>query len=304
MQPAIIVEDLKIEYSRKRRQPVVRAVNHISFQVEPGHVVGFLGPNGAGKSSTLKAIMGFNPVASGSVHLFGLDSRLPASRVGVGYLPEVAMYYPFLTPLETLRMYGEVQGISAKQLKFECMELLELVGLAEAANRQNRTMSKGMLQRVGIAQSLLGEPRLLVLDEMTSGLDPIGRRHLRDLLHTKQKQGCTIFFSSHELAEVEMLCDRIILLNKGEILEQRDLTDLQKTLHEYMLVFKGTSNLTDLTLDVKSLERQTSVARFDSKELLLRALARVQIERGEILDVHSREGSLEDYFIDKIEVAA
>src|SRR5262249_40345594 len=153
--------------------------------------VGFLGPNGAGKSSTLKALMGFVEPKSGSCEVFGIRAGTLDAKSRIGYLPEVAMYYPFLTPLETLTLYGELQGLRGAALKKECGDLLELVGLKEAQTKLNKNLSKGMLQRVGIAQSLLGTPDLLILDEVTSGLDPVGRKELRSLLKDRQKQGAT-----------------------------------------------------------------------------------------------------------------
>lgn len=303
MKPAISVENLHVTYLPKSG-PKVEAVKGLSFEVANGEVVGFLGPNGAGKSSTLKAMMGFVRPDSGTCQVFGETSWTEHARLRVGYLPEVAMYYRFLTPVETLTLYGELQGLKGASLKKEALELLELVGLSHALRKQNRQLSKGMLQRVGIAQALLGNPELLVLDEVTSGLDPVGRKELRNLLKAKQRQGSTLFFSSHELAEVEMLCDRILLIHQGQLIEERNVSSLKEELRQYELTFKGNASMVGLTDDLFELPDGSIRARFDLKDDLLTALERVQANGGKTLDVVAQEGSLEDYFINTIAQAA
>lgn len=276
----------------------------MSFDVQAGEVVGFLGPNGAGKSSTLKALMGFIEPCGGKCEIFGCPAGTRESRARVGYLPEVALYYPFLSPLETLTLYGELQGLSGKQLQREAMYLLELVGLAQAANKRNRTLSKGMLQRVGIAQSLLGEPELLILDEVTSGLDPVGRKELRQVLKARRDAGCTLFFSSHELSEVEMLCDRILVIHNGKFVDERLIPELKQELRNYELAYTGSVSLLDLTEDWSEPKTGEFIARFHTKDALLQALDRVQKGSGKIIDIVAREGSLEDYFVETIGRAA
>lgn len=303
MVPAINVEGLQVGY-RGKSGKWVQAVHDLTFQVQPGEIVGFLGPNGAGKSSTLKALMGFVEPQAGRLEVFGhVGGSLEAKGV-IGYLPEVAMYYPFLTPLETLVMYGELQGLRGKALRSEALELLALVGLEKAVSKQNRSLSKGMLQRVGIAQSLLGSPKLLVLDEVTSGLDPVGRKELRELLKDRQRQGATLFFSSHELSEVDMLCDRILLIHQGRLIEERKMDDLKEDLRNFVLVYRGGSSMLGLAENWNETAPNTYEARFADKPSLLKGLALVQSDRGEVLDIVSQEGSLEDYFIDTIGRAA
>ena len=303
MKDAIYAEDLHVRY-RSKKGASIEAVKGLSFTVTPGEVVGFLGPNGAGKSSTLKALMGFVEPCGGVCRLFDEPAGSIQSKRRIGYLPEVALYYPFLTPLETLTLYGELQGLSGKSLRAEALELLELVGLTAAMSKQNRSLSKGMLQRVGIAQSLLGKPELLILDEMTSGLDPLGRKELRHLLKERQKQGCTLFFSSHELSEVEMLCDRILLIHKGKVVEERTIPDLKQELRRYAITYSGHVSLLDLTSEWKELGPNVFEAQFHAKETLIHAIDRVHEKDGEILDVVAQEGSLEDYFVETIARAA
>ena len=304
MESAISVNDLFVSYKNKKGQKV-EAVRGLSFEVGKGEVVGFLGPNGAGKSSTLKALMGFIEPDSGSISVFGKAHGTAASRSRIGYLPEVALYYPYLTPLETLRLYGELQGLRGKSLRKESEYLLEMVGLNQAMKKQNRQMSKGMLQRVGIAQSMLGNPELLVLDEVTSGLDPVGRKELRDMLKQKQKQyGTTLFFSSHELAEVEMLCDRILLIHQGKFIEERNVTALKDELRHYEIKFRGDINLIGLAETFTLLGEDVIRATFETKPQLMLAIEKVQSSSSELIDIVATEGSLEDYFIDTIKRAA
>lgn len=302
MSMPIEVAGLHVSYRNKKGQKVA-AVRDLSFEVQEGEVVGFLGPNGAGKSSTLKAIMGFLVPDQGTIRIFGIPGGELSARSQMGYLPEVALYYPYLTPRETLHLYGELQGLRGKDLRRQTDELLERVGLGHAANKTNRMLSKGMLQRVGIAQSLLGNPKLLVLDEMTSGLDPVGRRELRELLRAKQREGTTLFFSSHELAEVEMLCDRILLIHQGRLVEEREIPQLRDELREYRLAWRGAVSMVDLT-DRQQATADKTVAWFHTHEQLIQAIDRVHGAEGDLLEVVAREGSLEDYFVDKIGAAA
>lgn len=299
---AIQCADLVVKY-RQKKGGVVEAVKGLSFEVAPGEVVGFLGPNGAGKSSTLKALMGFVEPVSGECRIFDVPAGTIEAKSRIGYLPEVALYYPFLTPLETLVLYGELQGLRGKALKAEAQHLLDLVGLGPNMAKQNRTLSKGQLQRVGIAQSLLGNPELLILDEVTSGLDPVGRKELRNLLKDRQRQGATLFFSSHELAEVEMLCDRILLIHRGQLIEERIVGALKEELRQYSLTFTGNASMVGITDDMEVIAPGVVRARFDSKDSLLEAVDRVQ-NQGRIIDVVAQEGSLEDYFVNTIARAA
>lgn len=297
MGAAISVRDLRVVY-RARNGKSVLAVDGLTFDVQQGEVVGFLGPNGAGKSSTLKALMGFTPIAAGQAEMLGEPAGSEAARMRTGYLPEVAMYYPFLTPLETLTLYGELQGLRGKPLRTQALELLDLLGVAAAARKQNRTLSKGMLQRVGIAQSLLGRPELLIMDEVTSGLDPIGRHELRSLLKERQRQGTTLFFSSHELSEVEMLCDRTLLIDKGHLIEERRVEALKTELRQYRLTYRGKEPSN--AMDWHNAASDFITASFRTKDDLLRAIASAD----EVLDVVAQEGSLEEYFIDTLRRAA
>lgn len=234
-QSVIQVDNLYVEYRSRAR--TVAAVRGISFQIDQGECVGFIGANGAGKSTTLKTLMGFLFPASGSVSIFGERAGTPSSRARMGYLPEVALYYPFMKARELLELYGGLSGMSRADLRRRIPPLLEKVGLGGRENDLLKSFSKGMQQRLGIAQSLVAEPELLVFDELSSGLDPLGRHDLRNVLLELKQAGRTVFFSSHELSEVESLCDRVLILHRGQLIKDATL--------EAIRADAGTSSLED-----------------------------------------------------------
>ena len=204
----------------------MKAVDGLSLSLAPGEIVGFLGTNGAGKTTTIKMITGLLRPDAGEVSVFGGDPSDPAVRARIGYMPEVATYYPYLNARELLAFYGGICGLDAKAVRERTDSLLESVGLADAAKRPLRTYSKGMLQRAGIAQALLNDPDLLVLDEPFTGLDPLARIHFRELLRSLREKGKAVFFSSHELGETELLCDRVAIMKKGRCVYQGPVKDL------------------------------------------------------------------------------
>ncbi len=218
MRTMIHVDRLTVCYGRRGKRTT--AVNEISFDVREGECVGFIGANGAGKSTTIKTLMGFTYAAAGQATVCGHPAGAPEGRRTVGYLPEVALYYPFMRADELLRLYGTLGGMRAAALRTRIPEVLADVGLAGHERELLRSFSKGMQQRLGIAQALIADPALLVLDEVSSGLDPLGRYDLRTLLLALKAKGRTIFFSSHELSEVESLCDRVLLIDRGRLLRE------------------------------------------------------------------------------------
>ena len=204
----------------------VKAVDGLSLSLSAGEVMGFLGTNGAGKTTTIKMMLGLVAPSSGRVQVLGGDPSCPRVRAGIGYMPETATYYPYLNARELLAFYGGICGLDAKTVRARSDELLESVGLADAAKRPLRTYSKGMLQRAGIAQALLNDPALLVLDEPFTGLDPLARIHFRELMRGLRERGKSIFFSSHELGETELLCDKVVIMKKGRALYQGPVRQL------------------------------------------------------------------------------
>ena len=189
----------------------------LDLQVERGEVFGFIGPNGAGKTTTIKILMGLQAATSGSARILGVDHVLQESREKVGFLPERPYFYQHLTAMELLDMYGALYGLDSGLRRRRIGELLERVDLTHVANTPLKAFSKGMLQRAGVAQTLLSDPELVVLDEPMSGLDPMGRALIRDLILEERERGRTVFFSSHILADVEELCDRVGIMVKGRL---------------------------------------------------------------------------------------
>jgi len=226
-EPILRIENLRVEYrSKDLGQRTKVAVRDLNLSVYPGEVVGFLGPNGAGKTTTMNVLLGFLPPTAGDAFLFGVSVRRPIARQRIGYLPELTYYYKFLTAEELLRFYGKIFRIPARQLAQRIDWVLNLVELEPVRRRLIKTYSKGMQQRVGLAQALINDPDLLILDEPTSGLDPIGRMKVRHIIQQLKRQGKTVFFSSHELGEVETVCDRVAILQAGELKAEGRVTDL------------------------------------------------------------------------------
>jgi ABC-2 type transport system ATP-binding protein len=212
------IENLSVVYPvRERGQENKRALNRLNLAVHQGEVFGFLGPNGAGKTTTMNVLLGFVNATSGHADIFGVNVREPIARQRIGYLPEMTYYYKFLSAEEILRFYGKIFRLPRAQLEGRIETVLKLVELDHARRRPVRTYSKGMQQRVGLAQALINDPDLLILDEPTSGLDPIGRMKVREIIQRLKSEGKTVFFSSHELGEVETVCDRVAILAEGEL---------------------------------------------------------------------------------------
>lgn len=216
MQSAISIKQLTKTYrnSKKGRKT---AVDSLSLDVKRGEIFGFLGPNGAGKTTTIKTLLGFMRPTSGIAEIMGISAEEYTSRECVGYLPEQPYFYKFMTPREIVSMHAALIGVGKKVRKEQVRQVLETVGLTELANQRVSKLSKGQVQRVGIAQALVGDPKILILDEPSSGLDPLGRRQIRDLLIQQKELGRTVFLSSHLLSEIEMVCDRVAVLAAGKL---------------------------------------------------------------------------------------
>jgi ABC-2 type transport system ATP-binding protein len=227
MSAILKTEKLRVEYaSRESRSGIKVALNGLDLEVRAGEVFGFLGPNGAGKTTTMNVLLGFVHATGGVAHLFGVDVREPIARQRIGYLPELTYYYKFLTADELLRFYARIFEIPRAEADRRIDALLKLVELEHARGRTIKTYSKGMQQRVGLAQALINNPDLLILDEPTSGLDPLGRMKVREIIQRLKSEGKTVFFSSHELGEVESICDRVAIIHQGELKAEGKVSDL------------------------------------------------------------------------------
>src|SRR5215468_3528808 len=227
MHAIVELKNLRVEYKAPSAPDGKKvAVKNLNLQVRAGEVFGFLGPNGAGKTTTMNVLLGFVNATSGAAFLFGVNVREPIARQRIGYLPELTYYYKFLTAEELLRFYARIFRIPRAEAERRIDQLLRLVELESARKRPIKTYSKGMQQRVGLAQALINDPDLLILDEPTSGLDPLGRMKVRHIIQRLKNEGKTVFFSSHELGEVETVCDRVAIINQGQLKVEGRVADL------------------------------------------------------------------------------
>jgi len=255
------------------------AVKDLSLRIEPGEVYGLLGPNGSGKSTTLKIILGLVSPTRGRTEIFGRDSRLVQSREAVGFLPENPYFQKFLTGEETVRFFGRLCGLQGAKLKNRVNELLDLVGLNKARNRRLATYSKGMLQRIGLAQALVHDPKLVVLDEPTAGVDPAGSRDIRDLILDLKRRGITVVLSSHLLTQAQEICDRVGILADGVLVREGHLQELIAIENQTELVIADASEKLVNEIesfisrsDAKLIERRKSTTTLE--RLFLEATAR------------------------------
>ena len=311
------ISDLTVVYKAARGKSI-EAVSGLTLEVEEGEVVGFVGPNGAGKTTTIKVLMGFLFPTKGKASVFGLEAGSVEARRRIGFLPEVAVYYPFLTARETLASYATLQEIPGSEHDRIVSQLIEKVGLSGRDREPLRNFSKGMLQRVGLAQAIMGDPDLLILDEVTSGLDPVARRDVREILLEFKSRGKTVFFSSHELSEVTLVCDRVILLDEGKVLEERALDELRKSMRKLVTVAKGV--LPEQNGDSPCSKTREDSPRFalpdgatlrsvndphvtlvtDTESVQEELRKRLEASGLEIVETFQESGSLEDYFVNTI----
>ena len=239
--PAISIRNLTKVFPVPFKRERVVAVRNLSLEVQPGQVYGLLGPNGSGKSTTMKIVLGLVSPTEGSTAIFGCDSAKVESREQVGFLPENPYFYKYLTGFETLVFYGKLCGLTGSLLKERAVELLALVGLENARDRRLGGYSKGMLQRIGMAQALIQSPRLLVLDEPTAGVDPAGSREIRDLILDFKSRGITVLLCSHLLGQVQEICDRIGILHQGRLVREGRLEDLISIENQTELILENAS---------------------------------------------------------------
>lgn len=225
---AVEIQDIHKSFPGHWGRGGVYAVKGVSLSIPQGGVYGLIGPNGSGKSTIMKALVGLLAPDAGSCRVFGRPATAAGNRSEIGFLPENPYFYKFLTGAETVRFYGRLCGLRGAELKSRTQELLELVGLTEAAHRRLGGYSKGMLQRVGLAQALVQRPRLLVLDEPTAGVDPIGSRAIRDIILNLKEQGMTVFLCSHLLEQVQEICDRVGILYRGVMIAEGTMEELTR----------------------------------------------------------------------------
>ena len=301
--PAIEILGLEKTYSvgfwRKRPK---RALHPLNLTVEDGEVFGFLGPNGAGKTTTLKLLMGLVFPTAGSARILGREWTDPSVKAQIGFLPEQPYFYDYLTAHELLEYYGQLSGVPAKQRTPRVEQVLQQVGLRDVKGVQLRKFSKGMLQRVGIGQAILHDPKLVFFDEPMSGLDPMGRREVRDLMEQLKHEGKTVFFSTHILSDAEALCDRVAIIHKGELRGVGAVEDLTSSVQgKVEVIWQGSQ----VPPAMKALgaechvtgDRVRAIIDENQQDAVIDILRR---ERQRLIAITPVRTSLEAYFVEKL----
>jgi ABC-2 type transport system ATP-binding protein len=262
METAVEIRDLVKDFRPAGRKEPLRAVDHVSLTIAPGEVYGLIGPNGSGKSTTMKALLGLVQPDAGVCRIFGNDSLQVDSRQDVGFLPENPYFYKHLSGAETLRFYGKLCGLRGGKLDARVKELLHLVDLEGASDRRLGGYSKGMLQRIGLAQALVQEPRLVILDEPTAGVDPVGSREIRDLILDLKARGITVFLCSHLLEQVQEVCDRVGIIFRGKMVKEGQIDELLAIGDQTEIVLRDASPelLEKLTAQIQA-DGQTELVR-------------------------------------------
>jgi ABC-2 type transport system ATP-binding protein len=292
-----------IGFWRKRPK---RALHPLNLAIEDGEIFGFLGPNGAGKTTTLKMLMGLVFPSAGSARILGMDLHDPRMKAQIGFLPEQPYFYDYLTARELLRYYGQLSGVDARQLSSKVEEVLEKVGLRHSMNVQLRKFSKGMLQRAGIAQAILHNPKVVFLDEPMSGLDPMGRREVRTLIEELKRDGKTVFFSTHILSDAEALCDRVAVINLGQLRGVGAVADLTSGVKgKVEIVWQGSA----VPAAIKSSGAETHIAGETTRAVIPEqdqdaAIDALRRERLRLISVTPVRASLEDYFMAQLKPSA
>mgnify|MGYP000347789332 CR=1 FL=1 len=274
----------------------------ITFQVEEGEIFGYLGPNGAGKTTTLKCILGIIFPNKGEIRLFGLPHTSLQAKAKIGFLPENPYFYEYLTAAEFLRFYAQLFGLPRDKREKKIDQLLQLVGLEKAAATQLRKFSRGMLQRIGLAQALINDPSLVFLDEPLGGLDPLGRKEMRDIILRLREEGKTVFLCSHILQDIEMVCDRVAIIVDGKILNQGKLQDLvsEKILF-YELVVSGVPASFFASLgECLAEDGGRLLLKITAEENIKKAIKIVLEKEGWLHSLTPRTATLEDLFVDLV----
>lgn len=291
-----------VGFWRKRPKSALRPLH---LQVEQGEIFGFLGPNGAGKTTTLKMLMGLVFPTGGSAKILGMEIDDPRTKAEIGFLPEQPYFYDYLTARELLEYFAGLSGVPARERSRRAEQMLVRVGLKDAGGTQLRKFSKGMLQRVGIAQAIIHEPKVVFFDEPMSGLDPMGRREVRDLMDQLRQEGKTVFFSTHILSDAEALCDRVAIINLGELQGVGAVADLTSSVQNNVeIIWQGTA----VPQTLRALGAECHVAgdtvraivREANQEAAIEALRRERVRLISIVPVRT---SLEDYFMQKLKPA-
>ncbi|MFQ6036981.1 MAG: ABC transporter ATP-binding protein [Candidatus Aminicenantales bacterium] len=279
-----------------RRKKILKG---ISLEVQRGEIFGYLGPNGAGKTTTLKCALGLLFPEEGNVEIFGHPHSSPEAREKIGYLPENPYFYDYLTAEEFLRFYSDIAHMGREEKQEQIPRLLELVGLRDVADLQLRKFSRGMLQRIGFAQALINNPSLVFLDEPLGGLDPLGRKEMRDVIVSLKDEGKTVFLSSHILQDIEMICDRVAILVEGRVINQGRLQDLvsEKIVFTEVVVSGIPEEELEAFGKVYAPQEERVLLKVFDEEKLPALLQRLQEKNGRLHSLIPRTQTLEDIFV-------
>lgn len=290
----------RVGFWRKRPK---HALKPLQLTVEEGEIFGFLGPNGAGKTTTLKLLMGLVFPTAGTARILGHEWTDPEIKAQIGFLPEQPYFYDYLTAHELLDYYGQLSGVPAKDRQRRICDVLQRVGLTDIKGVQLRKFSKGMLQRVGIAQAILHDPKLVFFDEPMSGLDPLGRREVRDLIEQLKQEGKTVFFSTHILSDAEALCDRVAIIYQGELRGVGAVEDLTSSVQgKVEVVWQGTQ----VPSSMKALGAECHITGDTVRAIVPEsqqdaAIDALRRERIRLIAITPLRTSLEAYFVEKLQ---
>ena len=288
--PAIRIQNLTKDFAVGMRGMKLRAVDDLCLEVGDNEIFGLLGPNGSGKSTTIKIILGLLEASTGTCEIYGRPSKLVDARRSVGFLPEAPYFYRYLTGRELVRYYARICMVPRVEIDAAVDSVIKLVGMTEAANRRVGTYSKGMLQRIGLAQSLVHDPQLVILDEPTAGVDPLGSAAIAEIVRELKRRGKTILLSSHLLAQIEGLCDRVAILHRGKLVREGRVDDLVEEKDAESLVVQGLSAEGRAAVEAEIKAQGGQLARVEKPRLSLDAYFLKEVHEREIEHATQQEG--------------
>ena len=287
---AICIQNLTKDFAIGMRGKKLRAVDDLCLEVGDNEIFGLLGPNGSGKSTTIKIILGLLEASKGTCEIYGRPSKLVDARRSVGFLPEAPYFYRYLTGRELVRYYARICMVSRVKIDSAVDSVIKLVGMTEAADRRVGTYSKGMLQRIGLAQSLVHDPQLVILDEPTAGVDPVGSAAIAEIVRELKRRGKTVLLSSHLLAQIEGLCDRVAILHRGKLVREGRIDDLVEEKDAESLVVQGLSAEGRAVVEAEIKAQGGRLARVEKPRLSLDAYFLKEVHERENEHVNKQEG--------------
>ena len=282
---AISIKGLTKDFSVGMRGVKLRAVDDLTLEVGDNEIFGLIGPNGSGKSTTIKVVLGLLDASLGECQIYGKPSHTVAARHSVGFLPEAPYFYRYLSGRELVRFYARICGVSRGKIAKQVDEVIELVGMTEAAHRRVGTYSKGMLQRIGLAQALVHDPQLVILDEPTAGVDPLGSAAIAEIIRELKRRGKTVLLCSHLLAQIEGLCDRVAILHRGKLVREGRVDDLVQEKDAQSLVVQGLSAEGRAAVEKTIAEQGGQLCRVEKPRLSLDSLFLQEVEQREAANV-------------------